>query len=413
MSNVCEGDVKMRIFLCGGGCGKQTIAANKKLNSIIDHSKPILYIPLAMKSERYSSCYEWIKDELKDVDVPNIDMVVSSEDLFNKNLENYSALFIGGGNTFKLLKDLKDSGSFEKIKAFIENNGIVFGGSAGAIILGQCIDTCKYADKNEVELKDLMGFDVVSYFSFLCHFTNQDKEKTELNKNYLLELSKEEKIIALPEEDTIYYENGKFEIIGNRPFYIFEEGNMISYNVSQDRLTEFLNLNSDTDLMNFMNQNITYGWKDFNQGLHFNNLKGFRENYRTSSIDEILETGLGTCIEQAKMIKFFFDKIGLENKLYCHRSYETEENFDKEVKMHCFVLFKYNDSWYHFEHSNRPERGIHKYDSIESAIGNITSGFGEKDIRTLTEISEIPSGLTFKEFNDFVNSFDKLNNKHL
>ena len=161
---------------------------------------------------------------------------------------NYSALFIGGGNTFKLLKDLKDSGSFEKIKIFIENNGIVFGGSAGAIILGQCIDTCKYADKNEVDLKDLMGFDVVSHFSFLCHFTNQDEEKTKLNKNYLLELSKKEKIIALPEEDTIYYENGKFEIIGNRPFYIFEEGNMISYNVNQDRLTEFLKLNSDADL---------------------------------------------------------------------------------------------------------------------------------------------------------------------
>ena len=61
-------------------------------------------------------------------------------------------------------------------------------------------------------------------------------------------ISKNKKIIALPEEDTIYYENGKFEIIGNRPFYIFEEGNMISYNVNQDRLTKFLKLNSNTDL---------------------------------------------------------------------------------------------------------------------------------------------------------------------
>ena len=403
----------MRIFLCGGGCGQQTVDANKKLNEVIDHNKPILYIPLAMPSERYPSCYEWIKDELKGIDVPNIDMVVSGTDLFNKNLENYSALFIGGGNTFKLLKDLKDSGSFEKIKVFIENNGIVFGGSAGAIILGQCIDTCKYADKNEVDLKDLMGFDVVSYFSFLCHFTNQDKEKTELNKNYLLELSKKEKIIALPEEDTIYYENGKFEIIGNRPFYIFEEGNMISYNVNQDRLTEFLKLNSDTDLMNFMNQNITYGWKDCNQDLHFNNLKGFRESYRISSINEMLETGLGTCIEQAKLIKYFFDKIGLENKIYCHRRYETEENADNEVRMHCFVLFKYNDYWYHFEHSNRPKRGIHKYESVESAIKDITSGFEITDIRKLTEISEIPDGLTFKEFNEYVNQFDKENIKRL
>lgn len=394
----------MRLFISGGG---KTLLATKKLNEIIKHDKPILYIPLAMPSKRYPSCYEWIKDELKGIDVPNIDMVVSGTDLFNKNLENYSALFIGGGNIFKLLKDLKDSGSFEKIKVFIENNGIVFGGSAGAIILGQCIDTCKYADKNEVDLKDLMGFDVVSYFSFLCHFTNQDKEKTELNKNYLLELSKKEKIIALPEEDTIYYENGKFEIIGNRPFYIFEEGNMISYNVNQDRLTEFLKLNSDTDLMNFMNQNITYGWKDCNQGLHFNNLKGFRESYRISSINEMLETGLGTCIEQAKLIKYFFDRIGLENKLFCHRGYETEENFDKDVRMHCFVLFKYNDYWYHFEHSNRPKRGIHKYESVESAIKDITSGFEKQDIRVLTEIPDIPDNITFKEFNKYVNSFDR------
>lgn len=394
----------MRLFISGGG---KTLLATKKLNEIIEHDKPILYIPLAMPSKRYPSCYEWIKDELKGIDVPNIDMVVSGTDLFNKNLENYSALFIGGGNTFKLLKDLKDSGSFEKIKVFIENNGIVFGGSAGAIILGQCIDTCKYADKNEVDLKDLMGFDVVNYFSFLCHFTNQDKEKTELNKNYLIELSKKEKIIALPEEDTIYYENGKFEIIGNRPFYIFEEGNMISYNVNQDRLTEFLKLNSDTDLMNFMNQNITYGWKDCNQGLHFNNLKGFRESYRISSINEMLETGLGTCIEQAKLIKYFFDRIGLENKLFCHRGYETEENFDKDVRMHCFVLFKYNDYWYHFEHSNRPKRGIHKYESVESAIKDITSGFEKQDIRVLTEIPDIPDNITFKEFNKYVNSFDR------
>ena len=40
----------MRIFLCGGGCGKQTIEANKKLNEIIAHNKPLLYIPLAMNS---------------------------------------------------------------------------------------------------------------------------------------------------------------------------------------------------------------------------------------------------------------------------------------------------------------------------------------------------------------------------
>ena len=98
----------------------------------------------------------------------------------------------------------------------------------------------------------------------------------------------------------------------------------------------------------------------------------------------------------------------IENKLYCHRSYETEENFDKEVRMHCFVLFKYNDSWYHFEHSNRQKRGIHEYNSVEEAIKEITNGFKERgDIRKLTEIDTIPDNLTYKEFNQYVNKFDK------
>lgn len=174
----------------------------------------------------------------------------------------------------------------------------------------------------------------------------------------------------------------------------------------------FDDVKTPNDLMDFMNINIEYGWVDKQGNKHINNLKGFRENYRISPIDEMLETGLGTCIEQTKMIKYFFDKMGIENKLYCHRSYENEENFDKDVRMHCFVLFKYNDNWYHFEHSNRPKRGIHKYESVESAIEEITSGFEERgDIRKLTEIDSIPIGITFKEFNNFVNEFDNVKNK--
>lgn len=179
----------------------------------------------------------------------------------------------------------------------------------------------------------------------------------------------------------------------------------------KDEMT-FDDVKTPNDLMDFMNINIEYGWIDKQGNKHINNLKGFRENYRISTIDEMLKTGLGTCIEQAKMIKHFFDKMGIENKLYCHRSYENEENFDKDVRMHCFVLFKYNDNWYHFEHSNRPKRGIHKYESVESAIEEITGGFEERgDIRKLTEIDSIPSGLTFKEFNNFVNDFDNVKTK--
>ncbi len=396
----------MRVFFCGGGSGNQTIEAYKKLNEVIDHNKPILYIPLAMNSERYDDCFEWICKELENVDIPSIKMIRSVYEITKENLFNYSSIFIGGGNTYKLLKELKSCEAFFKIKEYLDNDGIVFGGSAGAIILGECIDTCKYADNNEVNLEDLMGFNTFNSFSFLCHFTNETLDKTELNRKYLLELSKEEKIIALPEEITLYYEDGYFEVLGSGSYYIFEEGNMIEYNSEKNRKDDYLSIKNVNELMEFMNNNITYGWLDKNGRKHLNNLKGFRENYHISSIKEILRSGLGTCIEQAKMIKSTFDMLGIESKLYCHRSYENEENFNKEVRMHCFLLFKEGDNWYHFEHSNRPKRGIHKYKNIEEAINSITSGYEENDIRFLTEIPDIPDGLTFMEFNRYVNQFN-------
>ncbi len=54
----------MKVFLCGGGADVQTVEANKRLNEVIDHSKPCLYIPLAMEADMYDSCYEWIQGEL-------------------------------------------------------------------------------------------------------------------------------------------------------------------------------------------------------------------------------------------------------------------------------------------------------------------------------------------------------------
>lgn len=177
--------------------------------------------------------------------------------------------------------------------------------------------------------------------------------------------------------------------------------------VLKDEMT-FDNLKTPTELMDFMDINIEYGWLDKFGNKHLNTLKGFRENYRISSIKEILETRLGTCIEQAKLIKCFFDKIGFENKLYCYRSYETENNLNQEVKMHCFVLYYYQGNWYHFEHSNPSKKGIYKYKTIEQAILNITNDIKEEGcIKKLTEIDTIPDNLSFKEFNNYVNSYDE------
>lgn len=214
----------MKIFLNGGGDGIQTAEARKRFNEIIDHSKPLLYIPLAMESDMYDSCFNWISGEMSDVDIPAIEMVRSSEKLAAKNYSDYCALFFGGGNTFKLLSDLKTSGAFEKIQEHIKNDGVIFGGSAGAIIFGESLEACKLNDDNNVALKNISGFDVLGGISLLCHYTNGTREKDNDTKEYLLKLSKLMKTIALPEEDTIIINGNSIEVIGMKPYYYFENG---------------------------------------------------------------------------------------------------------------------------------------------------------------------------------------------
>ncbi len=224
----------MKLILNGGGEGNQVKSARDLLNSLIDNSKKILYIPLAWVDSNYESCLEFMTGELSDVECAGIEMVKSGEEIVNKNLSDYACIYIGGGNTYKLLSELKTSGAFDKIRDYLINeDGIVYGGSAGAIIFGKDLDSCNTDDDNEVGLIDNTGFDMLNGYSLLCHYTSRNEERTLLSKNYLLELSKTKPVYAIPEEDTIYVNDNKIEFLGSRPYYEFREGVIIMHNTIQ------------------------------------------------------------------------------------------------------------------------------------------------------------------------------------
>lgn len=170
----------------------------------------------------------------------------------------------------------------------------------------------------------------------------------------------------------------------------------------------FSELKTPKELMRYMDIHIQYGYMDEKGEVFYNTLKGFREHSRTMNFSQIEKYGVGTCIEQAKFIHHFFIERGIKAKMYCHRSYETKQYTDKEIRMHCFVLFEKENVWYHFEHSDFSKKGIHKYESIQEALHQITSGFAPSDVRILTEIPEIPENLSYVEFNQYVNSFSPI-----
>ena len=109
----------------------------------------------------------------------------------------------------------------------INEDGIVYGSSAGAIIFGYDINSCLIMDSNDVNLDDTKGFNVLDGKSIFAHYTSEKTHEIHLKyKNYLNNYSQnKEEVIALPEEDTIFINNDNIIVIGTRPYYEFKKGN--------------------------------------------------------------------------------------------------------------------------------------------------------------------------------------------
>ncbi len=166
------------------------------------------------------------------------------------------------------------------------------------------------------------------------------------------------------------------------------------------------------DILKFMNENIKYGWLDINNQEHINTMKEFRKIYRTSSIEETLKHGLGTCIEQVYLMKLLLDKINITNKMFCTRVYEGKDfnNFEAEEHMHCFILYYIGDKVYQIEHPNFEKIGIYEYETEEEALNTINDYYvkmAEGKSRPITQFYDVKPGLSFKEFNNYINELDE------
>lgn len=171
-------------------------------------------------------------------------------------------------------------------------------------------------------------------------------------------------------------------------------------------------ITSPEDILEYMKENIQYGWLDINNKEHIGNMKSFRRLYRTSSLEEILEHKIGTCIEQVYLMHFLLDRLGIINKMFCTRIYEGENfnNLDEEEHMHCFILYYVDDKVYQIEHPNWEKIGIYEYADEEIAKNIINKYYVEMvngKSRPITEFYEVIPNLTFKEFNNYINSIDE------
>ena len=165
------------------------------------------------------------------------------------------------------------------------------------------------------------------------------------------------------------------------------------------------------DILEFMNDNIEYGWIDINGEKHVKTMKEFRKLYRTMSLEDTLKYGLGTCIEQVNLMHHLLNELNILNKMFCTRIYEGKDfnNLEAEEHMHCFVLYYKDNYVYQIEHPNWEKIGIYKYNSEKEAIKEINDYYvkmAEGKSRPVTEFFDVPVGLSFKEFNNYINELE-------
>ena len=172
----------------------------------------IAHIITASKAEQDISYLERENRIMKELgfNVENIDIEGKSENELRVLLDGKDIIYVQGGNTFYLLKCVKESGFDTVVKELIKKGIIYIGVSAGSYIACPTIEMAcwKHLDRNTVGLTDLTGINLVP-FLVSAHFS---LEYSSILKQEILNSKFPVKI--LDDNQAILVRGGNYKLVG-------------------------------------------------------------------------------------------------------------------------------------------------------------------------------------------------------
>jgi dipeptidase E len=141
-------------------------------------------------------------------------------------LAEAEAVFVGGGNTFRLLKGLYDFDLLEPIRMAVEEGLPYIGSSAGAIVAGPSLRTTK--DMPVVQPPSFESLGIVE-FQISPHYLDPDPNSThmgETQEERILQFLEENDapVVGLREGGMVRIENNKITLKGSAGARIFRRG---------------------------------------------------------------------------------------------------------------------------------------------------------------------------------------------
>jgi dipeptidase E len=166
----------MKLFLTSAGIVPEITGDFLKLLGKEPKNTKLVFVPTAADLEEDKWFIGKDKERLVELGfiIKEIDLKIENEESLLEKLRDTDIVFVEGGNTFYLLDWVRKSGFDVAVKEFIGRGGVYVGVSAGSIITGPNIESAgwKYADKNIIGLKDLVGMNLVS-FAISPHYCDE------------------------------------------------------------------------------------------------------------------------------------------------------------------------------------------------------------------------------------------------
>jgi len=172
----------------------------------------IAYIITASKFEEDTSYVDKDKKAIieQGFSVEEIDIRDKNEKELREMLKDKDVVYVQGGNTFYLLKHVKESGFDKVIKELIQKGVIYIGVSAGSYIACPTIEMAlwKDQDKNIVGLEGLTALNLVP-FLLSVHYTPEYKEIIKKGIS-----SSKYPVRILTDDQAILVRDNKVELVG-------------------------------------------------------------------------------------------------------------------------------------------------------------------------------------------------------
>jgi dipeptidase E len=143
-----------------------------------------------------------------------------------EQLDRADAIFVGGGNTFRLLKKLYERKLLDVIRDRVRAGVPYIGSSAGSVITSPTIRTTN--DMPIVEPPSLDSLGLIP-FQLNCHFLDPDPGSThkgETREERLREFHEENAtpVVGLREGTMLLIETDSYKLLGMKPARIFRRG---------------------------------------------------------------------------------------------------------------------------------------------------------------------------------------------